>query len=181
MFGSPAMQLRETRGVFAKGCFVQYHLPEHARSDHIVKPTCLFWISGPVADHQSLTVSDIVIRSLHGWVPINPTNQLVGWCRHGPSESCRLSGHDWETSGFAPIVLKLWKLAIRIVEDLRKPAHCVRTDQKSEFYGFDADRDFSAALNILHRGLGMSLKPGGNAPARRENENDRVVLTLPTA
>ena len=95
--------------------------------------------------------------------------------------ACRLSGHDWETSGFAPIVLKLWKLAIRIVEDLRKPAHCVRTDQKSEFYGFDADRDFSAALNILHRGLGMSLKPGGNAPARRENENDRVVLTLPTA
>ena len=47
----------------------------------------------------------------------------------------------------------------------------------SEFYGFDADRDFSAALNILHRGLGMSLKPGGNAPARRENENDGVALT----
>ena len=76
-----------------------------------------------------------VIGSLLGWVPINPINQLVGWCRHG----------------------------------------------SSEFYGFDADRDFSAALNILHRGLGMSLKPGGNAPARRENENDGVALTLPTA
>ena len=48
MFGSPAMQLRETREKFAKGCFVQYHLPEHARSDHIVKPDCLVWISGSV-------------------------------------------------------------------------------------------------------------------------------------
>ena len=27
----------------------------------------------------------------------------------------------------------------------------------------------------------MSLKPGGNAPARRENENDGVASTVPTA
>ena len=27
----------------------------------------------------------------------------------------------------------------------------------------------------------MSLKPGGNAPARRENENDGVALTVRTA
>ena len=27
----------------------------------------------------------------------------------------------------------------------------------------------------------MSLKPGGNAPARRENENDGVVSTVPSA
>ena len=59
------MQLRETRGVFAKGCFVQYHLPEHARSDHIVKPECLFWISGPVASHQFLTASDMVMSFDH--------------------------------------------------------------------------------------------------------------------
>ena len=96
------------------------------------------------------------------------------------SESCRLSGHDWETSRVAPLVLKLWKLLIRIVEDLRKPAHSVRTDH-SEFDGFDADRDVSAALNIFHRGLGMSLKPGGHAPARRENENEEVALTVPIA
>ena len=123
-----------------------------------------------------MTASEFVIRSLQGWVSIS---QLVGWCSHGPSESCRLSGHNWETSRVAPFVLQLWNLVIRIVEDLRKQAHSVRTDH-SEFYGFDADRDFSAALNILHRGLGMSLKPGGNAPARRENENDGVALTVPT-
>ncbi len=59
------MQLRETRGVFAKGCFVQYHLPEHARSDRIVKPECLFWISGPVAGYQFLTASDMVMSFDH--------------------------------------------------------------------------------------------------------------------
>ena len=65
MFGSCAMQLRQTRGVFGKGCFVQYHLSEHARSDHIVKPECLFWISGPVAGHQFLMASDSVMSLDH--------------------------------------------------------------------------------------------------------------------
>ena len=162
------MQLRETREEFTEGCFAQYHLPEHARSDHIVKPECLFWISGPVAGHQFLTASDSVIRSLQGWVPINPINQLVGWCSRGPSESCRRSGDDWETSRVAPFGLKLWKLAIRIVEDLRKPAHLVRTDH-SEFYGFDADRDVSATLNFLYRELGNLLKLSRNKLARTEN------------
>ena len=46
---------------------------------------------------------------------------------------------------------------------------------------FEADRDVNSALNILHRGLGMSLKPGGNFPARKENENDGVALEAPTA
>ena len=56
----------------------------------------------------------------------------------------------------------------------------VRTYQ-CEFCGFEADRDVNAALNILQRGLGKSLKPGGNIPARRENENDGVALAAPTA
>ena len=47
--------------------------------------------------------------------------------------------------------------------------------------GFEADRDVNSALNILHRGLGMSLKPGGNFPVRKENENDGVASAAPTA
>ena len=39
------------------------HLLEHARSDHILKPERLFRTAGPVADHDALTVPDIVIRS----------------------------------------------------------------------------------------------------------------------
>ena len=47
--------------------------------------------------------------------------------------------------------------------------------------GIEADRDVNSALNILHRGLGMSLKPGGNFPVRKENENDGVASAAPTA
>lgn len=46
---------------------------------------------------------------------------------------------------------------------------------------FEADRDVNSALNILHRELGMSLKPGGIFPGRKENENDGVALATPTA
>ena len=90
------MQLRETRGEFAKGCLAQYLLPKHARSDHVLKPGYLFCAAGSVAGHQSLTVPDIVIRSLQGWVPINPVGQILRLCSHGPSESRRLSGHGRE-------------------------------------------------------------------------------------
>lgn len=40
---------------------------------------------------------------------------------------------------------------------------------------------FNTELKILYRGLGKSLKQGGNVPARGENENDGVVLAGPTA
>ena len=40
---------------------------------------------------------------------------------------------------------------------------------------------FNTELKNLYRGLGKSLKQGGNVPARGENENDEVVLAVPTA
>ena len=67
MFGSPAMQLRETREDLPKAVSRNI-MPEHARSDHIVKPECLVWISGPVAGHQFLTVSDSAMSFDHGRV-----------------------------------------------------------------------------------------------------------------
>ena len=55
------------------------------------------------------------------------------------------------------------------------------TEIRNNGLGFEANRDVNAALNILHRGLGMSLKPAGNFPVRKENENDRVASAAPTA
>ena len=55
------------------------------------------------------------------------------------------------------------------------------TEIRNNGLGFEADRDVNSALNILHRGLGMSLKPGGNFPVRKENENDGVASAAPTA
>ena len=55
------------------------------------------------------------------------------------------------------------------------------TEIRNNGLGFDANRDVNSALNILHRGLGMSLKPGGNYPVRKENENDGVASAAPTA
>ena len=57
------MRLRETWGESAKGCPAKDHLPEPARSDHVLKPERLFRTAGPVAGHDSLTVPDIAIRS----------------------------------------------------------------------------------------------------------------------
>ena len=62
---------------------------------------------------------------------------------------------------------------------LRKLTLSVRKFQ-CEFRGFETDRDVNAELSILQRGLGMFLKPGGNTPVRRENENDGVALAAPT-
>ena len=50
-----------------------------------------------------------------------------------------------------------------------------------EHCGFEADRDFNAAMNILQRGLGLSSKSGGNSPARRENETEGSALAGSTA
>ncbi len=55
------------------------------------------------------------------------------------------------------------------------------TEIRNSGLGFEADRDVNSALNILHRGLGKSLKPGGNFPVRKENENDGVASAAPTA
>ena len=49
------------------------------------------------------------------------------------------------------------------------------------YCGYEADRDMNAAMNILHRGLGVSLKSGGNLPARRENETEESALAGSTA
>ena len=50
-----------------------------------------------------------------------------------------------------------------------------------EYCGYEADRDMNAAMNILQRGLGLSSKPGGNSPARRENETEGPALAGSTA
>ncbi len=52
---------------------------------------------------------------------------------------------------------------------------------RCEYCGFEADRDFNAAMNILQRGLGLSSKSGGNSPARRENETEGPALAGSTA
>ena len=55
------------------------------------------------------------------------------------------------------------------------------TEIRNNGLGIEADRDVNSALNILHRGLGMSLKLGENFPVRKENENDGVASAAPTA
>ena len=52
---------------------------------------------------------------------------------------------------------------------------------RCEYCGYESDRDMNAALNILQRGLGLSSKPGGNFPARRENETEGSALAGSTA
>ena len=52
---------------------------------------------------------------------------------------------------------------------------------RCEYCGYEADRDMNAAMNILQRGLGLSSKPGGNSPARRENEAKGSALAGSTA
>ena len=52
---------------------------------------------------------------------------------------------------------------------------------RCEYCGYEADRDMNAAMNILQRGLGLSSKPGGNSPARRENETEGSALAGSTA
>ena len=61
---------------------------------------------------------------------------------------------------------------------LQKPTLSVRMYQ-CEICGLEVDQDVNTALNILHRGFGKSLKPGGHIPVRRE-KNDGFALAAPT-